>query len=495
MRLSDALFPHISPRLRIRTGRPVRWAGVALLLAVSAPLYLRLLVVAPNLDRAPTDFLWPLLGVTICCVGATWLVLGSAPAASRRGRWIELGLIFLGGLVLRAIFVAAPPTLSHDAYRYAWDAQLIAHGVSPYTHVVADPALANLRDAAIWPQVEWRDSPTIYPPGAQLLYLAAHVIAPLNIWGIKAAILLCDLVTGALTLGLLRHYGLDLRRALVYWWAPVPILEYAFSAHVDAVAAMWTLAAVLVAAQHWRGARIVTGLLLALAVTTKLYPLIFAVALVRRRDWGFLVGLAGGIAVIYLPFVVIGLGAGGFLGTYFSQRFVDQGIVFRAITTLFVAGRIQFFLEALSLAASAAIVYWLRVRRGLSVPAAILALSVAWIAASPHLFPWYVGPLLPFLALYLRAPRLAGSVRSPDLAGARPELGVALWLFTLAIPFAYVIFAPGENANLFPLFSLVPLGVAIVPYGAQRLSHRVRARLASRLPAAAPLAQAANRRD
>nr|MBF6590646.1 DUF2029 domain-containing protein [Ktedonobacterales bacterium] len=303
--------------------------GLALtVLAVVGLLsYRRILAVAGVFLSNPTLLLWPLVGATAVAIAASGIVFGTRGGSGQRAYWLELGLILAAGVAFRAIFLTAPLALSHDAYRYAWDAQLVAHGVSPYTHAVTDPALARLRDRSIWPNVNWRDVPTIYPPGAQILYLLMYRLAPLNIWGVKAVIEACDVGIAALMLVLLRRHGLDLRRVIVYWWSPIPVLEFASSAHVDAAAIFWTLGAVVVAGQHWKGARWVAGALLAMAALTKIYPLLFALVLLRRRDYGFMLGLGVMGGLISLPFMALGLGSGGFLGTYFTQRFIDQGLL------------------------------------------------------------------------------------------------------------------------------------------------------------------------
>jgi Glycosyltransferase family 87 len=414
-------------------------------------------------------YLWPGLGVALVAILAAWLELGRGAAKagsplSRRHIWEEVALIFAVGITFRAVFLFVPPTISHDAYRYIWDAHLVSHGVSPYLYPASDPALIWLRDHAIWPKVDWQSAPTIYPPGAELIFWLVSTIAPLNITAMQLAMVACDLGTGVITLLLLLHYRLDPRRVIVYWWNPIPILEFVYSAHVDAAATLCVALALLLALGRWRGAGFLAGVALAMAVLIKLYPLLFVVALLRRRDWGFLAGLCLTLVLVPLPFLHLGLANGGFLTTYFSQRFVDQGIIFRLITQLIVNRRWQFALQASVLALLTGAVFYLRVRQRLRAAAGILALSAAWIVVSPHLFPWYVGGLLPFLALYLRLPSPAARWVAPepsgDLAGETPELPLALWLFVLAMPFTYVIFTPRYNANLFLLFFAVSAAVA-----------------------------------
>ena len=96
---------------------------------------------------------------------AAWWVLGR--------RTSPLPLVLLVAVFLRLTPLFSPPSLSDDAYRYVWDGRVQAAGTNPYLHVPAAPALAHLRDAAIYENVNRRDyAPTIYPPAAQLLFLA-----------------------------------------------------------------------------------------------------------------------------------------------------------------------------------------------------------------------------------------------------------------------------------------------------------------------------------
>lgn len=485
---------------RVSNNTCIRWLVLVVLAALAFPLYLRIRAVAGIYLPRPDLLLWPLLGAVAIAIAGCGLVLFTRPAASRGGKYVEVALIVVLGLAFRAVFLTALPTLSHDAYRYVWDAHLVAHSVSPYAHQLSDPALTPLRDSVIWPQVNWRNSPTIYPPGAQLFYLAVHAVAPLNVQAMKLAMGGCDLVSGLLTLLLLRRHSLDLRRAIVYWWNPIPVLEFFYTGHVDALATMEVLAALLVASLSWRGSRILAGVLLGLAAMTKIYPLLFALVLLQpsapepspvtdttarpvslrspvllvrslrslrsllRANRGFLAGLAVTVVVVTLPFLRLGLGYGGFLGTYFAQRFVDEGIVFRLITTVFVFTPAQFALQSVGLAGACLLVAWLRLRQRLGVEAGTLVLSVAWIVVSPHLFPWYVGGLLPLLSLYLTLPSFAAAFPLASWeSGASGVWPGALWLFVLAMPFTYIIFAPGGNAGLFPWFSIVPALLAATP--------------------------------
>ncbi|HKD74197.1 MAG TPA: hypothetical protein VKB76_01830, partial [Ktedonobacterales bacterium] len=97
--------------------------------------------------------------------------------------------------------------------------------------------------------------------------------------------------------------------------------------------------------------------------------------------------------------------------------------------------------QLLCIAALAGVVVWWRWRFDLRAEAGMLALSVAWILFSPHLFPWYMAALLPLLALYL----------------GNGKAATALWIFVLCMPFTYSIFTQtGTLDNVFLLFFIVP---------------------------------------
>lgn len=474
--------------------RGVRMLLLVALAVLALPLYDRLLHIGSAYDSRPGEMLWLLLGTTAIYGIACWCIL-TASGPSSATAWVEVALLAALGLAFRAVFYAAPPGFSHDAYRYVWDAHLVAHGVSPYTHIVVDPALTSLRDTAIWPRINWRDSPTIYPPGAELFYLLVYRIAPLSLPAMKAALALCDGLVGVMTIILLHRRRLDLRRFLIYWWCPIPILEFAFNAHVDALALVWTLAAVLLADRQRRGARVVAGACLSFAVLTKLYPLLFVVVLVHltypkqrhfltwarsmlRADRGFVLALVGTMALAYLPFVRLGLGGGGFLGTYFRQRFVDQGLLLKWLSFAVIglggnAAVLLIFQAALIAGATLTIgALWWRARGAWRVEAGILALSAIWIVLSPHLLPWYSAALLPWLALLLPGgqPHSVARTGQPALASVwRAKLNPAgamwlgLWLFVGVLPFTYVIFARGGNAELFQVFFYAPCLVGLAP--------------------------------
>jgi hypothetical protein len=173
-----------------------------------------------------------------------------------------------------------------------------------------------------------------------------------------------------------------------------------------------------------------------------------------------LAGLLGVIALGYAPFVWLGLGSGGFLGEYLSQRFVDQGLLLNwldgAVTRVTQAAPALIAADLAALALLCALIALWRWRLGLDAVVCLLALSVAWILLSPHIFPWYIAALLPLIALSRGAGRWPG-------ARAMSPTAWACCAFALAVPYTYILFTPGGATGLFPVMFLVAAAVGLAP--------------------------------
>lgn len=165
--------------------------------------------------------------VVVCLVAggvyllAVRLVLRMLP--TRWTLWLVLGV----ALLLRAIVLPGPAFLSNDINRYVWDGRVQAAGINPYRYLPADPALAALRDATVFPFINRADTAlTIYPPAAQALFLLVQEIHP-GVFGIKCAMAGAELAAIGALLALLGRAGLPRARVLIYAWHPLPVWEFA----------------------------------------------------------------------------------------------------------------------------------------------------------------------------------------------------------------------------------------------------------------------------
>jgi Glycosyltransferase family 87 len=350
----------------------LRVVGIGL--AMSAMAGLVLLLVRPSLDPARLRPLPLLIGAWLAFLVAAWL-LRKVP------RRTAVALILLGGIALQAVAVSAPPKYSTDSYRYIWDGRVQAAGVDAYQYVPTATQLTGLRnDFLFYPGAQYCVSPgyvsshpaaeltagctrinrptvpTIYPPVAEAYFLAVYYLhpaadstVPIQAAGAAVAVL----VTVLLLVGLGR-LGRDVRMAALWAWCPTVILEAGNSAHVDVVAVAITAAAILALATARTTRRTVAGgILLGLAIATKLTPVLTVPALLRRRWLTVAVSAASAFVAVYIPhLLLVGAKVIGFLPGYLQQENYTSGTRY-GIIGMFVTGPLASAVAVLVLAAIA----------------------------------------------------------------------------------------------------------------------------------------------
>src|SRR6516165_5299937 len=278
----------------------------AICLALTALAGLVLLVVRPSLNPAHVRPL-PLIALAwIAFLTAAWL-LRKVPART------AVALILLGGIGIQIAAVSAPPRGSDDLYRYIWDGRVQAADIDPYAYVPAAAQLAGLRDEFLWHRgadhclspayvskhpaadlvagctmINRPAVPTIYPPVAEAYFLGVHYLpaADKSTTTIQATTALVAVLTTVLLLFGLGRLGRDVRMAALWSWCPTVALEAGNSAHVDVVAVGITAAALLVLATARGRTRptVLGGVLLGLAIATKVTPVLTLPAVLARGD-------------------------------------------------------------------------------------------------------------------------------------------------------------------------------------------------------------------
>src|SRR5947208_10405935 len=103
------------------------------LFSLSVITYILLIHAAPQSDDRITPFLHVWMISFLPYFAACAFVLATKPLAGK-WRWIELGIIVLGAFILRVMLLPLPPGLSHDSWRYLWDARVTLNGFSPYVY-------------------------------------------------------------------------------------------------------------------------------------------------------------------------------------------------------------------------------------------------------------------------------------------------------------------------------------------------------------------------
>jgi alpha-1,6-mannosyltransferase len=369
-----------------------------ILAALAAALLVLSAVGAAALWRGdhPTVGLMPLLQAPLYAVAA-WLVIVRPSAITGRA---ALAGILLVGVAMRLIVLPSPPA-STDIYRYIWDGRVQAAGVNPYRYLPADEALQALRDDAIYPRINRANyAPTIYPPAAELAFLAATRISETPVFMKTVMVGFEGFIVWAI-LQLLATRGLPATRVLLYAWHPLPLWEFAGNGHVDAMAIAFLLMA-FVAAD--RRSPILAGIALASGVLVKYFPAVAGPSIYRRWDWRLPAGFAATLALLYLPYLGAGTKVFGFLSGYVAEEGFAQG---SGIFLWQLAGSVlplppdafafYFPLAALVMAALGLVVLWRRSPQADLATAMLLAVTFM-VLFSPH-YPWYFAWLIPFVCV------------------------------------------------------------------------------------------------
>jgi len=312
----------------------------------------------------------------------------------RGGRW-RIFLLATGVAFRLVVGLLHPPDLSLDVSRYAWDGYLATHGISPFAYPPAAPELIPLR-TEFFPDITYKEIPTIYPPVAQAFFALAAFIQP-GTGMVRVLLIAVDVGVLLLLALLLRRTGLPDGHLLVYAWSPLPVVEIASSAHVEPLGVMALLLTALALAA---GKPLRAGAAFACAVMAKVAPLITAPLLLRRGGWkAALAAVATGLLLL-APYLSAGWKLVAGLGEY-AGRWRANDFIFAGLETILPATVNTRYVVMVLIAAYAG-VRALRPDREGPVALGFLrdALRVLMVALLlvPTLHPWYLLWVLPLLS-------------------------------------------------------------------------------------------------
>ncbi len=379
------------------------------------------------------------LGVAMALSGAvfvTLLPLIRASVALPAGLQAKLLMLVLAvGCSIRIALFFTEPALEDDYNRYLWEGALTANGISPYAvsplearRASPDTTLGRLAQegAPVLARVNHPELKTTYPPIAHAAFALAYLASPWNINAWKLIALATDAATMLLLLMLLRAAGRPALWAALYWWNPIVVKELVNSAHMDGLAVALLLAVLLLSTRRHH---VWAVILLAAAIGTKLWPILFAPLVLRPLCNGIrplLASLAflGATTVLWLlPAWLGGLDPhSGYVA--YLQRWATNSALFPLLEASALTS-----LQWLGLGGSA----WAVARGAIALVLGGLALRQAWkpisstgdlmrragflaaslVLLSPAQFPWYMIWMIPFLAFRPHWGLLAISITTP----------------------------------------------------------------------------------
>jgi hypothetical protein len=364
--------------------------------------------------------------------GARW----APDSGPRVDRWV-IGL----GAVARLWALALAPAFSDDVFRYVYEGRVVwfTDLGFPFRVPPADAPAAGVPPVVLdeaWLRINHPSVPTIYPPLAQAVFVAAGGLSLVTGFS-GLSILKTTLVAAetAVVTALLKRR--EHRRGVLYaWWlSPLAIWATAREGHVDMLSACCLAVG---AAAFLRGRTRLGHAGFAAAALAKLNGLLALVASVRRAPRALGPALLL-LALLGAPLLVAGSEATQGLGAYATRWRSGDGLfsVLARVAEIGLGGdwaRVgPWTLTRAQLARALAAGAWvglvaLRLRRPASVskiPSDAAFVLLVLLLCAPTLHPWYGVWLLPFLAL-------RGGTDHPVALGtlvtALPLLHHAAWL-------------------------------------------------------------------
>ncbi|MCT4579814.1 MAG: glycosyltransferase 87 family protein [Flavobacteriales bacterium] len=271
------------------------------------------------------DMEWALIG----CFGGLFILYGLwfIPAIKTRlfeNKWSvkQMLLIAIG---LRGLLFFTTPNLSDDYFRFVWDGNMIVNGTNPFEyqpnafvfqdtenhHYLKEKVLEGATKT--FPGgMNSKDYYSVYPPFNQLVFTVSSWLAgndlQLNIYFLRFFILLFEVGALYLFVALLKLFELPEDQVFLYAFNPLVIIELTQNIHFEGVTIFWVLFAVY---QLLKNRTLLAGVVYALAVTTKLVPLLFLPLFLLKIPFKKLVvfyttiGVA--VVLLFVPFLGIDL--------------------------------------------------------------------------------------------------------------------------------------------------------------------------------------------
>jgi hypothetical protein len=316
--------------------------------------------------------------------------------------WKLTGVILLFAIIFRLCLVPSDPSvLSRDMYRYIWDGRVQQEGINPYLYPPQAEELEHLRENQIYPKINRKDYPTLYPAGAQIFFRIFYALVGSSVTAYKGIMVFFDIVTLLVLTALLRAYDFNASRIIVYAWNPLVIFEIAYSGHLEGLTVFLMATALYLYTRH---KKIPATIMLALSAAVKLYPALLIAAFLNRG--AIIKGIAtfsATIIFLYLPFFGAGGKMSGFLPVYLKNPYESFNLGVKNFLMRLIPGLDYYLLSLVFIIALAitGLMVLLKDKKDTDVlwyAYLLVGLLIVLMPASLH--PWYVVLIVPFLTIY-----------------------------------------------------------------------------------------------
>ena len=223
---------------------------------------------------------------------------------------IQTGIVL--AIIFRLSLLFMLPNLSDDYFRFIWDGRLFVHGINPFSvlpsQIINSPQAASMGlSRHLFKSLNSPDYYSIYPPVLQFVF---WISAQLFHNSLRGAVLVMRIFIIAADIGsifIIKKLLSELKRppqlVLLYALNPLIIMELTGNIHFEAFMIFFVLAALLLL---YRNKIYLSATVFALAICSKLLPLMFLPLLLKR--YGFKTSLkyyltcAIVCAILFLPF-------------------------------------------------------------------------------------------------------------------------------------------------------------------------------------------------
>ncbi|KAA3595918.1 MAG: hypothetical protein DWQ06_16195 [Calditrichaeota bacterium] len=351
---------------------------------------------------------------------------------SPKSFFLILGL----GILIRLFFLFSEPTLSDDIFRYVWDGKIFALGQNPYEFAPNSDSLKVFRDSEIYPFINHKEIPTVYPPILQLIF-AINSFLSATVFGMKFLILLFEFGLSFLVYKILILLNEKKEYFFFYFLNPLAILEFSGQGHSDVIGIFFIFLGIyfflifLPTKKHEKKEDTIPAKLgihsyfpiifITFAGLVKFIPFAFLPFFRKGRTFKGIALALGIVILLYLPFVEIGskLLAGFFAysknwsfnesifallknGLIFLGLKTDKALEIGSLTLENPARDFSKLIILVTWGITWLFLFWKNPKSEskLETVKTIFILLVLYLLLTPTLQPWYLIWILPFLAIW-----------------------------------------------------------------------------------------------
>lgn len=206
------------------------------------------------------------------------------------------------GFIFRLAFLFSVPSLSDDFYRFIWDGRLIENGINPFSYrpdfIMEKGWLNGNENLSLYTNMNSPHYYSIYPGVLQLIFFISAKLSVSNFYSVvllRAFIIVAEFGTFFYLKKILASLHLPKEKLFIYFMNPLVIIELSGNLHFEAVMLFFMSASIYYFIRH---KLMLSAIAFALAVSTKLIPLLLLPLIVRKV--GFKKGLIYSSIVILI---------------------------------------------------------------------------------------------------------------------------------------------------------------------------------------------------